>query len=313
MQVLITVDMDNYQDYQSLADPEGGSLDVSFYQAVPRFLEILDRLDARATFFMIGRDAALPENRVAVKQIAEAGHEVANHSYSHPYNFHDLPRSQKEEEIRQGEETIADLIGRPPRGFRTPSGDVDLETLEILGERGYLYDSSVIPSPLFVWSFMLYGKLFVRHQEYNLGRFWSVLAPPWPYLPSREKLHIPADPAVANGRALVEFPFSALPLVRVPFYATLFRMFHHRVFDAAVRLHGSRRPTLHMLFHLIDLFDLDGTPLETALGRMPGVGVPIERRRAFVEYAFARMAREGDAVTLEEAALDYLERNRLPA
>jgi hypothetical protein len=68
-----------------------------------------------------------------------------------------------------------------------------------------------------------------------------------------------------------------------------------------------------MLFHLIDLFDLDGTPLSDALARTPGLGVSTERRRAFVEYAFARMAREGEAVTLEEAALDFLARNQVAA
>jgi len=313
VQVLISIDMDNYRDYRGLVDPDGDDLDVSFYESVPRFLELLDRLGARATFFMIGRDAEHRENRAAVQRIAAAGHEVGNHSFDHPYDFHNLSRSAKERQIVQGEAAIADILGRRPRGFRTPSGDIDLETLEILEERDYLYDSSVIPSPLLVWSFMVYGKLFVRHRNYNLGRFWSVLAPPQPYLPSRSKLHEPLDVRSGVERRVVEIPYSVVPGVRVPFYATLFRMFPPPVFDAAVRLHGRRRPTLHTLFHLIDLYDLKGTSLGRALERMPGLAVPFERRCRFVEHAFERMTREGEAITLEDAARHFLEQNRLAA
>jgi peptidoglycan/xylan/chitin deacetylase (PgdA/CDA1 family) len=314
MKVCISIDMDNYRDYQSLVDRGGDGRDLPFYSdAVPRFLDALDRVGARATFFMIGRDADRPENRAAVREIVERGHEVGNHSFSHPYNFRHLPRAQKEKEIREGEDAIADVIGERPEGFRTPSADVDLETLAILRERDYLYDSSVIPSPVMIWTFKLYGKLFVQHSEYNLGLFWSVIAPPWPYFPSPRKLHRPLDPGAVEPPHLVEIPFSTLPLIRVPFYATLFRMFSPGVFDWAVRMHGRKRPTLHMLFHLIDLFDLKGTSLEDALARTPGLGVPIDRRRAFVAHAFECMTAQGEGVALREVAREHLRQTGLPA
>ena len=312
MKVCISIDMDDYRDYQSLVDPDGRASERSFYAAVPAFLDALDAVGARATFFAIGRDAEVAAHRGALRRIAERGHEVGNHSFSHPYAFHDLPRAEKEREIARGEQAIADALGERPVGFRTPSGDVDLETLEILRERGYLYDSSVIPSPVMIWTFMLYGKLFVRRKDYNLGRLRSVFAPPWPYVPSRRALHRPAADAAAEGQ-LVEIPFSALPLTRIPFYNTLFRMFPPRVFDAAVRLHGSSRPLLHMLFHLIDLVDLEGTSLDAALARTPGLAVPFARRRAFVAHAFRRMAAQGEAITLREMARHHRERLRLAA
>ncbi len=307
MKACISIDMDNYQDYQSLVDPGSGVPEGNFIpDAVPRFLDELDRVGARATFFMIGRDAREAANRQAVREIARRGHEVANHSYSHPYAFRHLPRAAKEEEIRGGEEAIGDIIGERPVGFRTPSGDVDQETLSILRERGYLYDSSVIPSPLMIWTFMLYGKLFIKREDYNLGEFFSVLAPPWPYLPSSGKLYRDCEAAKAEQPLLVEIPFSALPLLRIPFYATLMRMLPRWAFDAAVRLHGTRRPILHMLFHLIDLYDLDGTSLDEAMRRTPGLGVPIQRRRAFVAHAFERMSRDVEAVPLRVVAQDLL-------
>ena len=312
MKVCISIDMDNYGDYQSLIDPKGHAPGVSFYSdAVPRYLDALDEVGARATFFMIGRDGKRAEDRAAVRSIVERGHEIGNHSYSHPYNFRYLPRPRKEAEIQQGGDAIADIVGERPVGFRTPSGDLDLETLSILWERGYLYDSSVIPSPLLVWAFKVYGWVFVRREGYNLGQFWTPLAPPWPYLPSARTLHRPAAPDEERPAHVIEIPVSALPLLRVPFYATLLRMFPPRVFDWTVRAHGQKRPMLHMLFHLIDLFDLKGTSLERALQRAPGLGVPVRRRRAFVAHAFARMTAQGEAITLRALAREHLERNAL--
>ncbi len=298
--------MDNIQDYQSLLAPGAEASPGNFIpELVPRFLDELDRVGARATFFLIGRDAQDSANRSAVRAVAERGHEVGNHSFSHPYAFRHLDRAAKVEEIRSGEEAIADIIGERPVGFRTPSGDVDRETLEILREREYLYDSSVIPSPLMIWTFMLYGKLFIKRKDYNLGEFWSVLAPPGPYLPGRKKIYRDSAPGKADPLPLVEIPFSVLPVLRIPFYATLMRMLPRRVFDAAVWLHGNNRPALHMVFHLIDLHDMAGTPLGEAMGRAPGLGVSVERRRAFVAHAFERMSREGEAVPLRDMAREF--------
>ena len=125
MKVCISIDMDNHRDYQSLVDPRGEALEVSFYrEGVPRYLDALDEVGARATFFMVGRDGQDRENRRAVQRIVERGHEVGNHSYTHPYNFRHLSRTEKEGEIRQGEESVADITGERPVGFRTPSVDV---------------------------------------------------------------------------------------------------------------------------------------------------------------------------------------------
>lgn len=312
MKVCISIDMDNYADYQSLMDPGGDASDVSFYSdAVPRYLDALDEVGARATFFMIGRDGKRAEDRAALRSIAERGHEIGNHSYTHPYNFRHLPRPRKEAEIQQGDDAIADIIGERPVGFRTPSGDLDLETLSILRERGYLYDSSIIPSPLLMWAFKLYGRVFVRRADYNLGDFWAPFAPPRPYLPSARKLHRPAQPDEERPAHVIEIPISALPLLRVPFYATFLRMFPHRVFDWTVRAYGRKQPVLHMFFHLIDLCDLEGTCLERSLRSAPGLGVPVQRRRAFVAHAFAQLTAQGEAITLRALARDYLERNSL--
>jgi len=82
-------------------------------------VEILKQYDVRATFFLLGRKLELyPE---VIKKIAEGGHEIGNHGYSHqvlPLRFPAIIRS----EIQRTEELIIALTGRKPDLFRAPHG-----------------------------------------------------------------------------------------------------------------------------------------------------------------------------------------------
>jgi hypothetical protein len=301
--------MDNYEDYRSLIDPEGDPSGPTFYQDVPRFLDLLDGAGVRATFFVIGRDAARPQHGSILQEIAKRGHEIGNHSYTHPYDFRRLSREGKVAEIARAEDAIAHALGERPVGFRTPSGDVDRETHEILEERGYLYDSSITPSLLFL-VFMLYGKLFIKHQSYYLGSPAYALAPPYPYLPRADKIHRPRSPDPSQGPHLVEIPLTVVQWTGMPFYSTLMRRLGTWSFDLLAQLHPRSRP-LHMLFHALDLVDLGGTSLGEAMARSPGLDVPLGQRERFVSHVFQRLAGLGEAVTLSELARDYLDQHGL--
>ena len=309
-QICVTIDMDNYQDYRSLVDRDGDDLAHSFYlDGVPRFLDLLDASGMRATFFVIGRDAAQPAHRTIVREIAARGHEVANHSYSHPYNFRGLDRVQKEAEIDRGDAAIADVLGERPVGFRTPSCDVDVETLAILAERGYLYDSSVFPSPI-MWAFMLYGRIFVQRGDYQLGHLASALAPGRPYLPAPDRVYRARDPRSATQPVVIEIPFSIVPGLRIPFYSTMLRLLGSRGFDLCVRAHGPREP-LNVLFHLIESVDFAATSLGKAFERTPGLGVPFARRERYLSSAIESLARAGSGVTMREVARGWRTTNGL--
>jgi peptidoglycan/xylan/chitin deacetylase (PgdA/CDA1 family) len=305
VKVCISVDLDNYQDYQSLVDTELDGEPPSFYgDAIPRFLDVFDRCGVKGTFFMIGRDVGRAENGRIVREIAARGHEVGNHSFTHPYNFRQLARAEKEAEIDQGQAVIADVLGERPVGFRAPSCDVDLELLELLAQRSYLYDSSVFPTPL-MWVFMIYGKLFVRRGEYQLGHPSSVFAPPRPYLPRADKLHRPRVPASAAGPRLVEIPVSVTPWLRLPFYSTLCRLLGTRFFDWCLRL-PRRESELHMLFHMIEMADFRGTALADSIENAPGIGIPLERRISFTSHAIEALSRYGSCVPMRELAREHL-------
>jgi len=102
----------------SLTFDDGPSEDTA------RVLEILAANNLRATFFMMGRNVQqLP--RIA-QQVAAAGHEIGNHSFSHPIYLFRSPRETREQlEVTQS--VIRDTTGvrpdlaRPPCGVRTPA------------------------------------------------------------------------------------------------------------------------------------------------------------------------------------------------
>lgn len=107
----------------------------------PDTLEILDvlrRENVKATFFLIGREVVkYPE---ITKRIVAEGHEIGNHSYSHPiYLFCSPTRTRSE--LQKTQEVIEKVVGfapklaRPPCGVRTPAyfaatQDLGLRTIQ---------------------------------------------------------------------------------------------------------------------------------------------------------------------------------------
>ncbi len=301
MKVSISIDLDNYAEYASLIDPKRPRGPSFYPDALPRLLDLLDRHRLRATFFVIGRDAARPEHRGLLQQALSAGHELANHSFSHPYNFRALSPETRAGEIDRAGEAIAQATGRAPVGFRTPSCDVDGITLGLLEERGYAYDASVFPSPL-MWVFRLYGRAVVRRGDYQLGEVRMALAPGEPYFPSRRCIHQGATVPSEDRFDLPELPLSVATPLRIPFYSTLLRRGGAGLFRRLVGHHGRRARRLHALFHLVEAADLRGSPLEAAFRRSPGLALPLEARLRFLDGAFAALAEAGESVTLAEVA-----------
>jgi peptidoglycan/xylan/chitin deacetylase (PgdA/CDA1 family) len=89
-------------------------------EVTPRVLDLLDRHQARASFFCIGRKAAAYPD--LVKEIARRGHSVENHSHGHrhAFAFHGLRGLRREVEAAQA--AIAGITGTKPGFFRAPAG-----------------------------------------------------------------------------------------------------------------------------------------------------------------------------------------------
>jgi peptidoglycan/xylan/chitin deacetylase (PgdA/CDA1 family) len=87
----------------------------------PKILRLLDRYHVPALFCMIGNQV-LGHEPVA-RTVTKAGHQLANHTWSHPTSLAHKPRGQVRKEIAKAQEKIHDTTGYAPRLFRSPGGD----------------------------------------------------------------------------------------------------------------------------------------------------------------------------------------------
>lgn len=101
---------------------------------IPQLLELLEQEKIKATFFLVGQ--WIEQYPDSVRQIAAAGHEIGNHSYSHV----DFAGADEETIRRQMEKTdalIQELTGKKPTLARVPSGSYDSRVIRFLRQQGY--------------------------------------------------------------------------------------------------------------------------------------------------------------------------------
>jgi peptidoglycan/xylan/chitin deacetylase (PgdA/CDA1 family) len=110
---------------------------------VPRILDLLARHGVSATFFVPGYSAH--RYPAVVQAIAEAGHEIAHHSYFHE-NTIGMDARTEADMIDLGLEALWDVAGVRPAGYRAPMWEMNYHTPRLLAERGFRYDSSLMDS-----------------------------------------------------------------------------------------------------------------------------------------------------------------------
>lgn len=100
----------------------------------PAILDLLDRYGIKATFFMIGSNVAhYPE---VAKEVMRRGHEIGNHTFSHPH-MRGLTERELLDEIKKTEDILAQNGISRPRLFRPPEGFRSGEQVEMLSREGY--------------------------------------------------------------------------------------------------------------------------------------------------------------------------------
>jgi peptidoglycan-N-acetylglucosamine deacetylase len=116
-------------------------------RGVFRVLEILARHEIPATFYVPGHTA--DQHPAAVEAILAGGHEVAHHGYLHLASEALDARGQRAE-LEQGLTALA-RHGVKPAGYRSPGWELMPETLAMLGEFGFRYDSSLMADDRPYW------------------------------------------------------------------------------------------------------------------------------------------------------------------
>ncbi|MFM9961957.1 MAG: XrtA system polysaccharide deacetylase [Planctomycetaceae bacterium] len=173
---LLTIGLEDYYHvgaFQKLIDCDRWDRFESRLERSTRTtLELLDRHQTKATFFVLGWVAEqLPE---LVREVAARGHEVASRGF-YRRNIRELSRTEFKEDLARTREALEAATGQRVIGHRVADGwfqPDDLWTLEVLAEEGYLYDSSIFPM------FRSYAdqpwRRFVHHLETPNGPIWEV-------------------------------------------------------------------------------------------------------------------------------------------
>ena len=107
-----------------------------------RVVALLDRHEIPASFFIPGVSLALDPNKATL--INQSGrHEFAVHGWIHE-NPASLTREQEKAALVRSIETIKEIADYTPIGYRAPSWNFSEDTVDILGELGFFYDSSLM-------------------------------------------------------------------------------------------------------------------------------------------------------------------------
>lgn len=94
-------------------------------QITPKILETLRSYDVKATFFVVGRNLELPENREILRDAAAAGHTIGIHTYSHVYaNIYTSVETYLEDFNRVFQQ-VYEITGTYPNVFRFPGGSIN--------------------------------------------------------------------------------------------------------------------------------------------------------------------------------------------
>jgi peptidoglycan/xylan/chitin deacetylase (PgdA/CDA1 family) len=119
-------------------------------KAIPKMLDILNSHDIKASFACVGKQ--IEKNSKPYQNILDNGHEIINHTYTHPNNeefspdrfFNKLNMQEKTNEVMEFEKICKKNLGYKARGFRTPHfGNLhSTDVYNILNELGYEYSTS---------------------------------------------------------------------------------------------------------------------------------------------------------------------------
>ena len=210
----ISLDLDNQWTYMKIHGDEGWDKYPSYLSVfVPHVLDVLDELNLKITFFIVGKDTESEDNNKYLRMITERGHEVGNHSYHHESWLQTYSYEKIEKEIREAEEAIERVTGQRTTGFRGPGFSWSKDLLKVLESRGYQFDASTLPTYLGPLARMYYFKKSDLSKEEKkarkelFGKFSEGFRDLKPYKWD-----------LGDGKTITEIPVTTMPVFKLPFH-----------------------------------------------------------------------------------------------
>jgi len=195
--------------------------DPLFASGLTNFLALLDELNIKATLFVIASDLDNPAKLSLLKKAVAQGHDIACHSYTHR-KLTGLSRDEQIHEISASREYISSVLDVPVDGFRAPYFDIDADTVLLVAEAGYKYDSSLFPGK------PVAGGTSHIETVQSPSRIW-------------------------DDHSLIELPLPAYSPLPFPFHASYSLVFGTWYFRLGLHRFRQTDMPLVLLFHLTDL------------------------------------------------------------
>jgi len=210
----ISLDLDNQWSYLKIHGDQSWKDFPSYFDIfVPYVLDLLDELELKITFFIVGQDAVLDKNKAYLRMIADRGHEIANHSFNHESWLQQYSKAELFEEITKAENAIYEATGHKTKGFRGPGFSCSEELFEVLAEKDYKYDCSTLPTfigPLARKYYFMTSNLTKEERKKRnelFGKLTDGFKPLKPYYMN-----------LKNGKKLLEIPVTTMPIFKIPFH-----------------------------------------------------------------------------------------------
>ncbi len=302
----ITIDVDSLRFYEAIHGLATSSIggrstpEPIYARAVPRCLALLEEVGVPATFFLIGQEVARYPRALA--PIRRSTCEVASHSHRHDYRLSRAPQETIDDDLTRAERALSEVSpGGTVVGFRAPGYNVSPALMEALVRRGYRYDSSLLPAPMY-WAgrAAAIGRYAVgrRPSASMVGDARQFMGPLRPY-----RFHPRAPWAPASDGPLVELPMAVHPRSRWPLIGTTWvlspQWLRRRWLKAVIQ----HLPVIIFEMHAIDLLDATdpGLPPQLHL-HQPDLRVPFRSKRAAFLELFRRLADARPVQTLRQIA-----------
>ncbi len=298
----LSLDLDNKWSYMKTHGDAGWESLPSYLDVcVPRVLKFLKERDLRITFFIVGQDAALEKNADAIRQIADAGHEIGNHSFRHEPWLHLYSKQELVEEFEKTENALEKITGQRPVGFRGPGYSLSPTVLEVLAERDYEYDCSTLPTyiaPLArAYYFFKSPEMSPEEKEKRkklFGKFSDGFQSLKPY---RWQI---------GEKSLTEIPVTTLPIFKTPIHASYviylstFSKFAAKAYwKTALEMCRLTGTELSLLLHPLDFLSGEDAP---ELKFFPAMNLPIEKKLEFVGEILEAFTDKFEVVNMQKHA-----------
>ena len=294
----LSLDLDNKWSYLKTHGDDAWEQFPSYLETiVPRALSVLNEWDWNITWFLVGKDAETQANHDILRSIADAGHEIGNHSFLHEPWLHQYTPAQLADDLGRAHDAIGEATGATPVGFRGPGFSLSENTLEMLASLGYKYDATTFPNalnPIGRFYYLRTSNLSDAEKERRSALFGTMR--------DARRSNRPYEWTLGEGRSMVEIPVTTMPLFRIPIHFSYLLYLggkspalartYWRMALLMCRLAGTV-PSL--LLHPLDFLGKDDEP---ELAFFPGMNIESQRKLDLIRQFLTMWDRQYETTSL---------------